>query len=299
MYDKEHPLCYLIAGSVGGLFTVLTGHPFDTMKVRLQTMPIPKPGETPMYLGTWDCFTKMIKEEGVRGLYKGVSAPLTAVLPFYSLSFFGFGLAKMLIKGDDTLSALTKPQLYIAGAFSGLLSSIVVGPVDRIKCLLQVQRGEVVPKKYANAFDCARSLYAEGGLRNIFKGTGATMLRDIPASGFFYMTYEWLQEELVPDNASGQIKTLATIFSGGLAGIANWIVAMPADVLKSRLQAAPFETYPNGARDVFKQLMKKEGPHALYKGIVPVLIRAFPANAVCFLGFELGMNVQEWAALKL
>lgn len=33
--------------------------------------------------------------------------------------------------------------------------------------------------------------------------------------------------------------------------------------------------------------MKNEGPLALYKGITPVLLRAFPANAACFLGFEL------------
>lgn len=50
---------------------------------------------------------------------------------------------------------------------------------------------------------------------------------------------------------------------------------------------APEGTYPNGVRDAFKHLMKTEGPLALYKGIVPVLLRAFPANAACFAGFEL------------
>lgn len=51
--------------------------------------------------------------------------------------------------------------------------------------------------------------------------------------------------------------------------------------------AAPEGTYPNGLRDVFKDLMKKEGPFALYKGITPVFLRAFPANAACFVGFEM------------
>lgn len=50
---------------------------------------------------------------------------------------------------------------------------------------------------------------------------------------------------------------------------------------------APEGTYPNGIRDVFKDLWVKEGPLALYKGITPVLLRAFPANAACFVGFEL------------
>lgn len=50
--------------------------------------------------------------------------------------------------------------------------------------------------------------------------------------------------------------------------------------------AAPEGTYPRGVRDVFAKLMKEEGPTALYRGVVPVMLRAFPANAACFLGFE-------------
>lgn len=74
------------------------------------------------------------------------------------------------------------------------------------------------------------------------------------------------------------------------AGIANWSIGMPQDVLKSRLQTAPEGTYPGGLRDVFRTLMKNEGPMALYKGFVPVMCRAVPANAACFVGLELCMN---------
>ena len=53
----------------------------------------------------------------------------------------------------------------------------------------------------------------------------------------YFMTYEWLQKMLTPkDNKSDNIGILRTIFAGGMAGIANWLVGIPADVLKSRLQ---------------------------------------------------------------
>lgn len=51
--------------------------------------------------------------------------------------------------------------------------------------------------------------------------------------------------------------------------------------------SAPEGTYPNGIRDVFRVLIKTEGVGALYKGLTPVLLRAFPANAACFVGFEM------------
>lgn len=143
--------------------------------------------------------------------------------------------------------------------------------------------------------DCFSHLYKTGGLRSVYRGTGATLLRDVPASGVYFMTYEWLQRILTPEGKSrNDLSASRTIFAGGMAGIFNWVVAMPPDVLKSRLQTAPEGMYPNGIRDVFRQLMKNEGITALYRGATPVFLRAFPANASCFLGYEVAMKVLNW-----
>jgi solute carrier family 25 carnitine/acylcarnitine transporter 20/29 len=53
-----------------------------------------------------------------------------------------------------------------------------------------------------------------------------------------------------------------------------------APVVLLGFNTAPAGTYPNGIRDVFKHLLKEEGIFALYKGVTPVMLRAFPANAV-------------------
>jgi solute carrier family 25 carnitine/acylcarnitine transporter 20/29 len=45
--------------------------------------------------------------------------------------------------------------------------------------------------------------------------------------------------------------------------------------------------------------MKEEGPKALYKGFAPVMLRAFPANAACFMGFEVALKFLNWAAPNL
>lgn len=126
------------------------------------------------------------------------------------------------------------------------------------------------------------------------------LITDIPASGLYFLTYEYVKEFAAREfGTEGSRGLLGTIFAGGSAGIANWAVGMPADVLKSRLQTAPPGTYPNGLRDVFRELMAKEGPLALYKGVTPVMLRAFPANAACFIGFEISMKFLNFAAPNL
>ncbi|KAG8186347.1 hypothetical protein JTE90_005875 [Oedothorax gibbosus] len=113
----------------------------------------------------------------------------------------------------------------------------------------------------------------------------------------YFMSYEWLQHVLTPAGGSrSDLSVWRTLLAGGFAGICNWMVAIPADVLKSRLQTAPEGTYPRGIRDVFKQAMREEGVRALYKGATPVMLRAFPANAACFMGYEVAMKFLNWVA---
>lgn len=279
-----HPLEYFICGGFGGVCTVVVGHPLDTIKVRLQTMPLPKAGEKPPYDGTLDCFKKIVAKEGVLGLYKGMGAPLASIAPIFAISFFGYGVGKSIFGANQ--EDFKVRQYFCAGAFSGIFTSTIMAPGERIKCLLQIQEGAGKPKLYDGPLDCAKKLYKQGGIASIYRGIGATLARDVPASGLYFLTYE-LCQKVITDNGRKEASILGTIFAGGFAGLANWIVGMPADVIKSRLQTAPEGTYPNGARDVLAQLLKNEGPLALYKGITPVFLRAFPANAACFVGFEL------------
>jgi solute carrier family 25 carnitine/acylcarnitine transporter 20/29 len=102
-------------------------------------------------------------------------------------------------------------------------------------------------------------------------------------------TYEVMKRSFVTmqglDDPS-KLSPLAVMTAGGLAGMACWGVSIPPDVLKSRFQTAPEGKY-KGVFDVYRTLVKEEGYGALFTGFRPAMIRAFPANAACFLGMEM------------
>lgn len=290
---KVNPVKDFLAGGVGGVCLVLTGHPLDTIKVRLQTQTKPLPGQVPLYTGTLDCAKKIIAKEGFFGLYKGMAAPLGGVAPMFAICFFGYGIGKKLQTPHGEKGDYTLPQLFAAGMLSGVFTTVIMAPGERIKCLLQIQHS-AVEKKYSGMADCAKQLYREGGIRSVYRGTGLTLMRDVPASGVYFASYEFMKRLMTPEGKStSELGPLKTLFAGGMAGIFNWVVAIPPDVLKSRFQTAPTGKY-TGAADVLRELIRTEGIGALYKGIVPVMLRAFPANAACFLGYEFTMKFLDY-----
>jgi len=183
-----------------------------------------------------------------------------------------------------------------AGGFSAFPATLIMAPGERIKVLLQIQGQKAeagVPPKYKGPSDVVRQLYREGGIRSIFKGTTATLLRDCPGSMAYFGAYEGFKRMLTPEGASpSSLSVPVILFAGGMAGVCNWAIAIPPDVIKSRYQSAPEGTY-SGILDVVRQLLKNEGPAAFFKGLGPAMIRAFPANAVCFMGVEVSRKLLD------
>ena len=279
-----------ISGGFGGICAVLVGHPFDLIKTRLQTAP---PGT---YSGSIDVTMKTIRADGVKGLYRGMGPPLIGVTPIFALSFFSYDLGKKLVYAatpNRTNSTLSLAELSAAGFFSAIPTVLVAGPAERIKVLLQLQGQSSSGPKYNGPVDVVRQLYKEGGLRSIFKGTGGTLARDGPGSAAYFAAYEIAKRSLTPAGSDpNDLNIVTTITAGGLAGMANWALAIPPDVVKSRYQGAPEGTYKS-FMDCARKTVMADGVGALFKGFGPAMSRAFPANAAVFVGVEMSQSALD------
>lgn len=125
----------LVAGTFGGWAQVVVGHPFDTLKVRLQTQPDP-----PKYRNAFDCFKTIVREEGFRGLYKGVNSPLMGVGVCNAILFSTNGHFRRMFQGDNATRPLTLSEIATAGAFTGVVMSFFSCPMELLKVMLQTQR---------------------------------------------------------------------------------------------------------------------------------------------------------------
>ena len=200
---SESALKSFLSGGVGGACCVMVGHPLDLVKVRMQT------GGAGAGSSVFGMLSKTLANEGIRGLYRGVSAPLTAVTPMFAVSFWSYDIGQRMVKtsGQWGMTAEEKERPYrlsmggicVAGAISAIPTTGIMAPSERIKCLLQVQANEVEKggkAKYSGMMDCARQVLKEGGITSLYKGTGATLLRDIPGTVAYFATYELAKKEV-------------------------------------------------------------------------------------------------------
>jgi len=177
-----------IAGSVAGGAAVLTGHPFDTIKVRMQTHSLNVASDSPLqYL--WNTVSK----EGFLALYKGVTSPLVGMIFENAILFPAYNQSKKLFGVKDPNVLSTGWQTWMAGASAGFIVAVVITPVELVKCRLQIQQGRVGdPKakamyKYKGPLDCLRITFREGGVSGLFRGLSATMAREVPGNAVFFL----------------------------------------------------------------------------------------------------------------
>ncbi len=142
-------------------------------------------------------------QEGFKGLYRGMAAPLTGVTPMYALCFFGYGVGKKIFCDDDAFEKLKLTQIALAGATSALFTTPILGPGERLKCVLQVRAGvdvvvlgivRLIPlvclsllqvqsmhphlPQFKGPMEVAKYLYSTGGLASVNRGISATLVRD-------------------------------------------------------------------------------------------------------------------------
>lgn len=146
-----------------------------------------------------------------------------------------------------------------------------------------------VAVKYGGPMDVARHvLKSEGGVVGLFKGLVPTLAREVPGNAIMFGVYEGFKQFLAGGSDTSQLGRGSLMVAGGLAGGSFWLTVYPTDVIKSVIQVDDFKNPKySGSIDAFRKILAAEGIKGLYKGFGPAMARSVPANAACFLAYEL------------
>ncbi|XP_022777343.1 mitochondrial arginine transporter BAC1 [Durio zibethinus] len=285
-----------VAGLLAGVATVVIGHPFDTVKVKLQKHNTEVQGIK--YRNGLHCTARILATEGVRGLYTGATSSFVGMAFESSLLFGVYSQTKQLLQGGVQSSG-PQPQVIIpSAAFGGAIISFVLCPSELVKCRMQVQGTDsLVPKSssYSSPLDCALKTIKSDGVTGIFRGGSTTLLRESLGNAVFFSVYEYVRYYMHLNTGSSYHSQLTDmgigILSGGLGGVAFWSAVLPLDVAKTIIQTAPYKSSPTHPFQVLNSIYRRAGLRGCYAGLGPTIVRAFPANAAAIVTWELAMKL--------
>merc|ERR1711934_802404 len=143
-----------------------------------------------MYRNPLHCFRKIVRAEGVKGLYRGLPPNLIGVTPEKAIKLAANDLLREHLSDDN--GNITLPNEILAGGGAGFMQVIATNPMEITKIRLQVQ-GTLPPSvPRQSAVEIVQSL----GLQGLYRGTPATLLRDVPFSLIFFPLFANLKKYL-------------------------------------------------------------------------------------------------------
>lgn len=269
-------------GSVAGAIGATAVYPIDLVKTRMQNQRTGSFIGELMYRNSVDCFKKVIRHEGLFGLYRGILPQLIGVAPEKAIKLTVNDLVRDKMTGDDGKISISGEIL--AGGCAGFSQVMFTNPLEIVKIRLQVA-GEVVAG--AATKTSAWSIVKELGFMGLYKGARACMLRDVPFSAIYFPAYNHTKKRFADEN--GYNHPLTLLAAGCIAGIPAASLVTPADVIKTRLQvvARQGQTTYSGVLDCARKIYQEEGGRAFWKGTVARMFRSSPQFGVTLVMYEL------------
>ncbi len=147
------------------------------------------------YHNTVHGFTRMAREEGIRGFYKGLGPALPLTTLHGAIQFGVYEeLRKLLVHFNDEPGP---HEFFVIGSLSKVAATVGTYPIQLVKTRLQ-QR----PVRYINSLDVLRRTWHGEGMRGFFRGMLPALLRTTPASALTISVYEFCQKTLTAHNAA-------------------------------------------------------------------------------------------------
>jgi len=323
------PQQQIMSSSAGPLFVSMFTTPLDVVKIRLQTQKRlcskkrflfsdglmrqiysgPYGGQAypamrrihdgkwfnrPKYFsGTADAFLKISRTEGVSSLWSGLSPSLVLSVSTTVIYFATYEKLKVCIdsrrKALDTQNSVLANETFnwvslFAGGMARLTAVTLVSPLELARTKMQSQK---IP--WSEVHKCIIESARVEGVRGLWKGYTATLLRDVPFSSLYWPLYE--KSKVIMNLYTGKRDSnLVNFCSGAVAGSVACTATLPFDVIKSIRQIEIGQQRKSGRSRgniaVATELIGEHGVRGLFAGLIPRLLKVAPSCAIIISSYE-------------
>jgi hypothetical protein len=312
----------LIAGSVAGVMSTIAVHPFDVLRVKMQSSApatmTSASNTTTKILGLRGTLRNTLRSGGgLRALYTGLAMPLAAQAVYKGTIFTVNNMTESFIRdwktetnhlgGFEAPYKLTLTDRFISGFMGGAINAaLFCTPVEYVRNqqIAQIENsrnGSSTAPDKTNRNKSAGILHSRNkngpiavirrtiqgnGFAGLWRGVGSTVLRDSVGCGFFFAAMAYSQEQLTPAHSNRPPQMALLILSGALAGVSFWLWALPVDTMKTWIQNGTARNLSDAVRISQRNGFAQSIP-SLFRGWQVAYSRGAPSAAITVLTYSL------------
>ena len=275
----------VVTAGTASLVSTAASFPFDSVKSRLQVRDYPS---------IWACAKAVVREEGFRGFFRGVTIPLVTISFVRTSSFSIYYNTKKHLHANNIFNDASRlVHTALSGAAGGATSGVIIScgsaPFELVKVqrqleyLIAVQKG-LVKKSTANGaggrtfvpqsgFQAAANIYRNfGGIKGFYLGFPLHMARDTFGTALYFGFYDSIRKLVSRHSTNdpsigapslyGIPGPVVSFLSGSSAGILSWLIVYPVDLIKTKVQRDALAGNPRQFTgwQVFKHMIKERPP---------------------------------------
>ncbi|XP_077291684.1 dicarboxylate carrier UCP2-like [Arctopsyche grandis] len=289
----------LTAGTSGCVADFIT-FPLDTAKVRLQIQGegravaialtesggaavLGAPAIAPTYKGVGATLAKIVRQEGPKALYNGLSAGLQRQMCFAGVRLGLYDTVKAIylpfFDSGRRGGGMDISARIAAGITTGAMAVLLAQPTDVVKVRMQAQGGI-----YKSTIQAYKNIGRSEGVKGLWKGTLPNIGRNGIINVAEIVCYD-IVKEMILRRSLMEDAIPCHFISAVIAGFCATVVASPVDVVKTRYMNSPSGKY-KGAIDCAMRMGMQEGPTAFYKGFIPSFYRLVSWNICMWITYE-------------
>ncbi|KAM0725732.1 Dicarboxylate carrier UCP2 [Formica fusca] len=290
----------------------LATFPLDTAKVRMQIAGAGRAlllasAEGPVFAvrasepGLFQTIGNLVRFEGARSLYGGLSAGLQRQMCFASIRLGLYDSVKSLyagfFDGNSRSCTINIGVRIAAGITTGALAVLLAQPTDVVKVRLQAGNNGRSSVRYSSTLQAYKNIANVEGARGLWKGTMPNISRNAIVNVAEIVCYDVIKDLIL---VSGYLRDgiPCHLTAAAVAGLCTTLAASPVDVVKTRYMNSAAGEY-KGAIDCAVRTFAQEGPSAFYKGFVPSFTRLVSWNIVLWVTYEqMKLQLKKWHGIE-